>query len=141
MNRGLAAKLSWTEIDPETARLQSLTARLTEHDGPADAGLEWPGELWSALEHAGVTRWSISEEFGGEGCPRPLLVQRYAQLAGGSLTAVFILSQHDAGVRRLLAAPGSDVAARWLTAIGRGLGSSRVDLQACKLEYSIVSPK
>ena len=24
---------------------------------------------------------------------------------------------------------------------GRGVGSSRVDLQACKLEYSIVSPK
>ena len=78
MNRGLAAKLSWTEIDPETVRLQSLTARLAEHDGPADAGLEWPGELWSLLEHAGATRWSLSEDFGGEGCPRPLLVQRYA---------------------------------------------------------------
>ena len=33
--------------------------------------------------------------------------------------------------------------ARWLWAIHhhRGVGSSRVDLQACKLEYSIVSPK
>ena len=27
------------------------------------------------------------------------------------------------------------------TAISQGVGSSRVDLQACKLEYSIVSPK
>jgi len=128
MNRGLAAKLSWTQIDPETARLQSLTARLAEHDGPADVGLEWPRELWSVLEQAGVTRWSISEEFGGEGCPRPLLVQRYAQLAGGSLTAAFILSQHDAGVRRLLAAPGSDVAARWLTAIAKGQAFTTVGI-------------
>src|SRR5271166_5774083 len=128
MNRGLAAKLSWTELDPESARLQSLAARLSELDGPADDGLQWPGELWSVIEQAGVTRWSISEEFGGEGCPRPLLVQRYAQLAGGSLTAVFILSQHDAGVRRLLAAPGSDVAARWLAAIGKGQAFTTVGI-------------
>ena len=29
----------------------------------------------------------------------------------------------------------------WLERASRFLGSSRVDLQACKLEYSIVSPK
>ena len=34
--------------------------------------------------------------------------------------AVFILSEHDAGVRRLQAAPTSDVAKRWLLAIGEG---------------------
>jgi hypothetical protein len=35
------------------------------------------------------------------------------------LTAVFILSQHDAAVRRLLAAPQSRAADRWLHAVGR----------------------
>ena len=107
-------KLAWTEPDAERERLESLAAQLAEADGPADDGLEWPVDLWSLLEQAGATRWSLAEEFGGAGCPRPLLVQRYAQLAGGSLTAVFILSQHDAGVRRLQAAPESDVANRWL---------------------------
>ena len=33
-----------------------------------------------------------------------------------------------------------DLAGRWVTRDGE-VGSSRVDLQACKLEYSIVSPK
>ncbi len=48
-----------------------------------------------------------------------MLVQRYAQLAGGSLTAVFILSQHDAAVRRLLAATANPAADRWLHAVGQ----------------------
>ena len=91
-------------------------------------GMEWPNALWSVLEQAGATRWALSEEFGGEGCARPLLVQRYAQLAGASLTAVFILSQHDAGVRRLLAAPASDVARRWLAAIGQGRAFTTVGI-------------
>ena len=33
------------------------------------------------------------------------------------------------------------VAAQWHGTVMTGVGSSRVDLQACKLEYSIVSPK
>jgi butyryl-CoA dehydrogenase len=128
MNRVLMEKLAWTEPDAELEGLDSLAAQLAEADGPADVGLEWPNELWTLLEQAGATRWSLSEEFGGAGCPRPILVQRYAQLAGGSLTAIFILSQHDAGVRRLQAAPESDVANRWLNAIGSGRAFTTVGI-------------
>ncbi len=80
------------------------------------------------LEETGATRWSLMPEFGGAACSRPVLVQRYAMLAGGSLTAVFILSQHDAGVRRLQAAPERDAAARWLTAIGEGRAFTTVGI-------------
>jgi butyryl-CoA dehydrogenase len=128
MNRDLKEKLAWTEPDAEFDRLEGLAVRLAEADGPADGGLEWPRELWNLLEQAGATRWSLAEEFGGTGCPRPVLVQRYAQLAGGSLTAVFILSQHDAGVRRLQAAPECDVAIRWLRAIGEGQAFTTVGI-------------
>jgi butyryl-CoA dehydrogenase len=128
MNRGLEEKLAWTESDAERARLECLTDQLTALDAHADAQDEWPGDLWSLVEHAGATRWALAEEFGGEGCVRPLLIQRYAQLAGASLTAVFVLSQHDAGVRRLLAAPASDVAARWLEAIGQGRAFTTVGI-------------
>ena len=128
MNRVLKEKLAWTEPDVERERLEILTGQLAEADAPADDCLEWPRELWSLLEREGATRWSLAEEFGGTGCPRPLLVQRYAQLAGGSLTAVFVLSQHDAGVRRLQAAPESDVASRWLIAIGEGRAFTTVGI-------------
>jgi alkylation response protein AidB-like acyl-CoA dehydrogenase len=47
------------------------------------------------------------------------LVQRYARLASGSLTAVFILSQHEAALRRLMAATDRPTADRWLRAVGQ----------------------
>ena len=120
MNRPLSAMLKWTETDPDSARIDGLVARLADEDGRADDMAGWPAALWGLIEKSGTTRWSLSSEFGGESCPRPLLVQRYAQLATGSLTAVFILSQHDAGVRRLLDATANPTVTRWLHEIGAG---------------------
>jgi butyryl-CoA dehydrogenase len=128
MNRGLEDKLEWTEVDADLKRLERLTDQLAAADADADAHDDWPGDLWSLVERAGATRWALSGEFGGEGCARPLLIQRYAQLAGASLTAVFVLSQHDAGVRRLLAAPENDAARSWLEAIGAGRAFTTVGI-------------
>ncbi len=75
--------------------------------------------LGSDLKDSGATRWSLPHDHGGAALPRPLLVQRYGQLAGGSLTAVFILSQHDAAVRRLVAA-GNGTSDHWLHLVGQG---------------------
>jgi alkylation response protein AidB-like acyl-CoA dehydrogenase len=118
MSDDLSGKLAWTEADPEESRLATVTAQLAEEDGRADDRESWPESLWELLEQAGGPRWTLPGEYGGGACPRPRLVQRYAQLAGGSLTAVFILSQHDAAVRRLLAAADSATADRWLRAVG-----------------------
>src|SRR5271157_2923552 len=93
--------LSLTEPDPDAARIAGLVENLAVKDGPADAAGTWPEALWRLIQDGGATRWSLPRDFGGEACPRPLLLQRYAQLASGSLTAVFILSQHDAAIRRL----------------------------------------
>ena len=46
MSRGLTDKLAWTEPDIDLAKVNSLAAQLAAADGPADDGLEWPGELW-----------------------------------------------------------------------------------------------
>jgi len=128
MNRGLSEKLAWTEADRDPARIATLTAALAVEDGCADDQNGWPETLWGLLDQAGVPRWVLPEEIGGEACARPLLIQRYAQLAGGSLTAVFILSQHDAAVRRLLAAPESVVADYWLHAVGAGRAFTTVGI-------------
>ncbi len=128
MSGSLLEKLEWTEPEPDPARMADLTAQLADEDGRADDADEWPRGLWSLLERGGATRWSLPADFGGESCPRPLLIERYAQLAGGSLTAVFILSQHDAAVRRLVAAPASEVAVRWLQAIGDGRAFTTVGI-------------
>ena len=79
-----------------------------------------PRHSGNCISEAGATLWSLPGNFGGNSCPRPLLVQRYAQLATGSLTAVFVLSQHDAAIRRLVDASANPTAARWLGEIGAG---------------------
>ncbi len=112
--------LRWTEPDPDSTKIDALVAALAGGDGAADLAARWPAALWDLIEKSGTTRWSLPREFGGESCPRPLLVQRYARLAEGSLTAVFILSQHDAGVRRLVEARTNSTAAHWLAEIGAG---------------------
>jgi butyryl-CoA dehydrogenase len=119
MSEGLSRKLAWSEADPQEPLLAAATAELAENDGREADEASWPASLWTTLERIGGPRWTLPDEYGGTSCPRPALVQRYARLAGGSLTAVFILSQHDAAVRRLLAAPGNATAERWLHALGR----------------------
>lgn len=110
----------WTEHDPAEDRIVALTDALRAADGLADQAGNWPETLWNLLRDAGVMRWSVPAEFGGDECPRPLLVQRYARLAEASLTAVFILSQHDAAVRRLLTVADRPRAAEWLRSIAEG---------------------
>ncbi len=118
----------WTEPDPDSAEIETLVANLTAADGPADAAGTWPEPLWALIRDGGVTRWSLPREFGGEACQRPLLIQRYAQLASGSLTAVFILSQHDAAVRRLASAADRPTAREWLHAIAAGKAFATVGI-------------
>ena len=60
--------------------------------------------------------------------------------------ALLVCHLNIAKFRALLATPVDEAQRRVLTALlaeeqSREVGSSRVDLQACKLEYSIVSPK
>jgi alkylation response protein AidB-like acyl-CoA dehydrogenase len=107
-----------------------MAAELAEADGPADAAGTWPDALWKPLVEAGAARWSMPVELGGADCDRTGLLERYARVAEGSLTAAFILSQHDAAVRRLLAAHanGRTGARRWLGAIASGTAFTTVGI-------------
>jgi alkylation response protein AidB-like acyl-CoA dehydrogenase len=118
MSDGLTGKLAWTEADPDEPVLDSAVADLAAEDGRAADREEWPGALWATLERIDAPRWTLDNWwFRKDSCTRPLLIQRYAQLASGSLTAAFILSQHDAALRRLLAAIGFLASERWLHAV------------------------
>lgn len=122
MNEVAANIPAWSESNESLA---TMAARLAAADGPADEAGVWPEALWEILLDSGVTRWSLPASVGGLGCDRVTLLERYARVAEGSLTAAFILSQHDAAVRRLLAAADRPDARRWLVAIadGRAFGT------------------
>ena len=111
----------WIEPMPaDESAFITLVGRLTEADGPADEAGAWPAGLWAIAEAAGVAKWSLPRAFGGDDCDRPTLLRRYARVAEGSMTAAFILSQHDAGVRRLVAAIDRPVARHWLGEVAAG---------------------
>ena len=114
------------DIDPTLG--PDMLTRLAEEDGPADRLGDWPERLWALVVEAGAVRWSLPNEQGGEGCDRPTILRRYARLAEGSLTAAFILTQHDAAVRRLLPAADRPVAADWLGRIAEGRAFATVGI-------------
>jgi alkylation response protein AidB-like acyl-CoA dehydrogenase len=117
----------WSESDES---LDAMTARLAEADGAADEAGTWPEDLWNVLVEAGATRWALPADLGGAVCGRFALLERYARVAEGSLTAAFILSQHDAAVRRLAAADeaGRPCARPWLEAIAAGRAFTTVGI-------------
>jgi alkylation response protein AidB-like acyl-CoA dehydrogenase len=108
--------------------LNRAAARLAAADGPADAEGTWPEALWSIVAEAGATRWALPASAGGDDCDRLVLLERYARVAEGSLTAAFILSQHDAAVRRLAADVDRPAARRWLEAIAAGRAFTTVGI-------------
>jgi alkylation response protein AidB-like acyl-CoA dehydrogenase len=127
MNTDFTTLPPWSER-PDDLRVDVAAARLAEADGAADEDGIWPEGLWSILTEAGATRWALPRAVGGEECDRPTLVERYAKVASGSLTAAFILSQHDAGARRLLAASDRPAAARWVEEIAAGRAFTTVGI-------------
>jgi alkylation response protein AidB-like acyl-CoA dehydrogenase len=110
--------------DPMADALAKAVADLADADGPADEAGTWPERLWEVVVAAGVSRWAVPGEVGD----RATLVRRYARLAEGSLTAAFILTQHDAAVRRLAPAADRAPVADWLDAIAAGRAFATVGL-------------
>lgn len=76
---------------------------LTANADRADRDPAWPEESWRALTAAGVPAWSVPRAFGGRELGTVDLLRGYEALASACLTTAFILSQHEAAVRRLVA--------------------------------------
>lgn len=112
-------------IEPD---LDPLVEALAELDGPSDRAGTWPEALMGVLGQAGALRWALPPDLGGADLARPDLLARYARVAEGSLTAAFILSQHDAAVRRLAASPERPASGRWLAEIAEGRAFATVGL-------------
>src|SRR5262249_41977621 len=117
MSEAAATIPPWSESNE---RLGTIAARLAAADGPADDLGTWPGTLWSILVEAGASSWALPAGVGGAECDRLTLLERYARVAEGSLTAAFILSQYDAASRRLLAAADRPNARHWISAMAAG---------------------
>lgn len=103
-----------------TPRDQALVLRehwLSRQQVSVDA---WPAESWDDLRAAGVTRWTIPVEYGGDDQPAESLLEGCLELARGQLAVTFVLSQFQAACQRLAIARSSDLRRRWLPGLAAG---------------------
>lgn len=98
----------------------TLLAALSSGAEHADTSTDWPERSWNDLVEAGVTAWSVPEQYGGAGWSATELLVGYEQLASACLTTAFILSQREAAVRRLLATSNTALASQMLPGLARG---------------------
>ena len=69
----------------------------------------WPGEQLTAMSEAGVLGWLIPQEFGGSDISPLELVVGYERLAAACLTSVFVLTQRNAAIQRLVRSPNVEL--------------------------------
>jgi alkylation response protein AidB-like acyl-CoA dehydrogenase len=107
-------------MNPQRLVPEALSAILVAGAPEADAVLDWPAKSWLALQQHGVLRWSIPEAHGGDGLAAPDLLLGYESLAGACLTTVFLLSQREAAVRRLIDGENASLGRELLPRLSRG---------------------
>jgi alkylation response protein AidB-like acyl-CoA dehydrogenase len=108
--------------------------------GQADGEPAWPAASWEALRQAGVLRWCIPAENGGDGRQGPDLLAGYEALAGACLTTCFILSQRDAACRRLRAGDNPGLRRELLPPLARGETFATVGLSQLTTSRQHVQP-
>lgn len=113
--------VSLQDLDPLVEQLGAL-------DGPVDEAGAWSEPLWQAIVQHQANRWALPPGQGGPGLDRLTLLARYGRVAEGSLTAAFILTQHDAAVRRLAPAADRPRIAHWLGEVAAARAFTTVGL-------------
>lgn len=91
----------------------SLAARMAEFPDPETTG-EWPAGRLIAVREAGLFRWGLPVEFGGQVVSTSQMLEGYMELSRLCLTTAFILTQRDAACHRLANSPNDTLRRRLL---------------------------
>jgi alkylation response protein AidB-like acyl-CoA dehydrogenase len=126
--------------DPPSLPLEQALASLADHAQGADAELAWPDASWDAVRRAGVLRWIVPVEYGGQGLPPAELLAGYEQVAAACLTTCFLLSQRDAACRRLRDSGHAALCRELLPPLARGDCFATVGLAQLTTSHQHVAP-
>ncbi len=104
-------------MSPEIARLcQQLVTAAIE----LDQQTHWPSEQLQWCSEAGVFRWFVPKEFGGEGWDEQQILDGYIALSQSCLTTTFILTQWHAACRRIVGSDNSELKRQLLPKMANG---------------------
>jgi alkylation response protein AidB-like acyl-CoA dehydrogenase len=97
-----------------------VVSTLEANADAADADPVWPQQSWQVLRQAGVLGWTLPASAGGQDRTARELLEGYGEIAESCLTTAFLLSQREAGCRRLRDSDNATVHRELLPALARG---------------------
>ncbi len=118
--------------------------KLGEALGRASVALKnqnvWPAKQIELCREAGVFKWFIPEEFGGEGWTDDQLLTGYLTLSRNCLTTTFILTQWVAACKRILGSENTDLKKRLLPKLADGSVFATVGISHLTTSRQHVAP-
>ncbi len=105
-----------------------LLQRLWDAAPQVDLSEAWPADQMRWLEEAGVLRWGIPEELGGQSISAADQLGGYQSLAANCMTTAFILTQRVAAISRVVASVNQPARERWLPKLATGEAFSTVGI-------------
>lgn len=103
----------------QSSAIQSLLTELAATPCPETTD-HWPADRLEALNSAGVMRWNLPTEFGGEGLDDRAILEGYRHLAASCLVTTFILTQRNAACQRIMTSSNSAARERLLPELAAG---------------------
>jgi alkylation response protein AidB-like acyl-CoA dehydrogenase len=107
------ASFEGPEFDALLEGLRADTARL-------DLDAAWPGEAFDRLRDAGVLRWVVPDEYGGNLLEAVELTRGYQLLATACLVTTFVLTQRNGACQRIAGTGNEALAAELLPRLANG---------------------
>ncbi len=99
---------------------EQLCEKLADHASELDRSGKWPSRQLEWCAQAGVFRWFVPTEFGGEGWHEQQLLNGYLQLSQSCLSTTFILTQWHAACRRIVGSSNVELKRELLPKLARG---------------------
>jgi alkylation response protein AidB-like acyl-CoA dehydrogenase len=105
---------------PDDQALHELCARLSASADEMDRSGLWPADQLALCGEAGVYRWFLEPEHGGQGWSPEDAIRGYMALAAACLTTTFILTQRTGACRRIAASANEELRLRLLPGLASG---------------------
>ena len=101
-------------------RIDALRERLRDAAPDLDRSGSWPVDQLGWCAEAGVYRWFVPREYGGDAWSDREIIDGYLALSQGCLTTAFVLTQWNAACQRIAASANEGLKSELLPRMARG---------------------
>lgn len=101
-------------------RYQALCQTLVQNAAKCSTKEAWPAESMEACGIAGVHRWFVDRDLGGDGWSEGEVIDGYLMLSRHCLTTAFILTQRTGAMKRIAGSGNTTAIERWLPELLQG---------------------